>query len=433
MASAAHNLKVVTDPLPPHLRRRAGTKALTERLLDGRLLYREDDGTTPIYDPATGNHARRAQDVITRAYALQRGDDFSRSELADVKAYAEASAVDKIPPPPELINTKTGLLDVTTRKMYQHSPRFHSTTQLPVTYNPRAQGTALPHFFMSVLATDALPRILEHVGNTINHMSNMQRAVILQGDGANGKSALLGLLLTFGGWANFSFATAHQIAEDDYAAEMLTGKLGNIAADLEGTELRRGTGKLKAIISGDPIITRRIYGEPRSSVITSRLWFSCNTPPPTSDITPGFFRRWDFFPFEQTFTPETADVDLLQKLTTDVELSSLLNLALDGLDRLRQNGTFSPSPTVDAANARYRTDADSVAAFVEVHVAIGPDHDISGARLFDAYTAFCIATGRRACALKSFYSRLLAVPSLQGQIEKTTAQRAVLLRGVGLR
>jgi len=49
------------------------------------------------------------------------------------------------------------------------------------------------------------------------------------------------------------------------------------------------------------------------------------------------------FPFK--FLGAAADKTLLSKLTTEQELSGLLNKTLEGLNRLKQNGDFTYSRT----------------------------------------------------------------------------------------
>jgi putative DNA primase/helicase len=95
--------------------------------------------------------------------------------------------------------------------------------------------------------------------------------------------------------------------------------------------------------------------------------FSANVLPRSPDDTYAFYSRWILIEFQNIFSLEkgTADPDLEMKLTTAEELSGLLNLALAGLKRLRENGwRFSYKKTVEDVEVMYKRNANPVLAFL---------------------------------------------------------------------
>ncbi|MNB87628.1 hypothetical protein D3C75_346300 [compost metagenome] len=58
-------------------------------------------------------------------------------------------------------------------------------------------------------------------------------------------------------------------------------------------------------------------------------------------MSDGYFRRGLIFDFCNKFTDENRDINLIHKLTTDSALSTLLNLAIEGLLRLHLNKKFT--------------------------------------------------------------------------------------------
>lgn len=114
--------------------------------------------------------------------------------------------------------------------------------------------------------------------------------------------------------------------------------------------------------------------------------------------------RWVYFEFPYTFLPQEqldrvpeeekkacrlADAHIIEKLTTSDELSGLLNLALDGLDRLLNNGDFTKSQTKTELLTIWEHKSDSFSAFVSDCCILDDDAWITKRTLKRAYVDFC--------------------------------------------
>jgi putative DNA primase/helicase len=79
----------------------------------------------------------------------------------------------------------------------------------------------------------------------------------------------------------------------------------------------------------------------------AKLLFSANQPPRSDDSTQGFFRRWIVVPFSRTFEEGARDTipraELDSKLADPVELSGVLNKALDALRASQKKGIHTES------------------------------------------------------------------------------------------
>ena len=90
--------------------------------------------------------------------------------------------------------------------------------------------------------------------------------------------------------------------------------------------------------------------------------FLLNTLPDTADITYGFFRKLLIVPFNKAIGPEERDGNLLEKLV--LELPGVLNWAVQGLQRLRENRyQFSSCTKVDALMREYRSQQNPTGEF----------------------------------------------------------------------
>jgi P4 family phage/plasmid primase-like protien len=292
---------------------------------------------------------------------------------------------------PRIGNLKNGLLDIRTRELKPHTPEFLSTIRTPVAYDPNADCPRIKRFFAEVLELQDIPVIHELFGYALIPDYSIQRAFLFIGDGSNGKSTLLSLLRTFLGKDNCSSVPWHALEYSRFASSRLDGKLLNIYADLPSRSMD-STGVFKMLTGGDAISAEKKFKDGYSFVNFARLVFSANKPPRILDEDSyAFWRRWIIINFPNQF-PENdpkTDPEILSKLTTEAELSGLLNLALDGLQRVLSNAKFSYGKTVDQTQSYYLRASDPVYAFVEDCCEIDSDTVTSKDALFEAFKNYC--------------------------------------------
>lgn len=84
-----------------------------------------------------------------------------------------------------------------------------------------------------------------------------------------------------------------------------------------------------------------------------------------------------------------ADTQILDKLTTQNELSGLLNVALQGLERLLDKHHYSYEPSPDEVAEKYRKSSDAIFAFIEDECESASDAWISKAVLYDTFIDYC--------------------------------------------
>jgi putative DNA primase/helicase len=122
----------------------------------------------------------------------------------------------------------------------------------------------------------------------------------------------------------------------------------------------------------------------------AKLMFSANKVPEAYDDTAAFFRRWIIIVFPNVFiSGDNADPHILDKLTTEEELSGLLNLALAGLKRLQKQGAFSYSKTTEEIKEDYIRKSSPIAAFVMDCLETDSDAFIVKKELYNVFTEYC--------------------------------------------
>jgi phage/plasmid-associated DNA primase len=97
----------------------------------------------------------------------------------------------------------------------------------------------------------------------------------------------------------------------------------------------------------------------------AKLIFSANQISITPDETDAFFARLIIINFPNQFLGDSADPYLIQKLTTDEELSGLLEVVLKRLPRVLQKGIYVSDGTIEQNYDKYIQSSNPVRAFVE--------------------------------------------------------------------
>ena len=164
------------------------------------------------------------------------------------------------------------------------------------------------------------------------------KAIMLEGEGLNGKSTYLALIKEILGGRNITSITLQDVATDKFAGGELFGKLANIYADLP-SEMLRQTGRFKILTGEDYVCFDRKYARRRVCFTNyAKLLFSCNVLPAVTDTTLAFWRRWLVIGFHNQF-PDNPKFKA--EVVTHPEIPALIALSLIAFRRVLERGRFS--------------------------------------------------------------------------------------------
>lgn len=281
---------------------------------------------------------------------------------------------------------------------------------LPFSYDPMAVAPMFDVFMDRVLPDKKCQDVLaEYLGWLFLTNFKQEKALILYGSGANGKSVCFEIISALLGRENVSNFTMSNLCEENgYYRAMLTNKLLNYSSEIGGSKTNADT--MKQIISGEPLSCRLPYGKPFNlDGSYARLMFNANTLPKDTEQTNAFFRRFIIIPFGETIPEAEQDKELASKIVAS-ELSGIFNWVLQGLDRLIANRTFTESQAISNAVSAYRKESDTVQMFLEDEgYKKSDDSTMPQKTLFDIYRAYCIENGYRSVGNKTFGERCRAV------------------------
>ncbi|KAF5080615.1 hypothetical protein DSECCO2_117860 [anaerobic digester metagenome] len=333
-------------------------------------------------------------------------------------------------PDPAIINVKNGLYYIKKGKLSTHDPKYPSTIQIKTTFYPDATAPRFSAFLGDCLDGATQRLVQEIFGYLLIPETCAQKAFVFVGEGGAGKSTLLAviqdLLLGRENVANVPW----QSLGDRFKTVEIFGKLANVFADLPSKNID-DNGMFKSITGEDMIIGERKNKNSFAFQATARLVFSCNEIPRNlGDRSAAFYRRLVIVPFLPPLPEHRRDLKLKDKLAA--EAPGILNWALAGLERLRQNDfRFSESAGSREALDQYRITGSSVLSFAADHCRLDAAAQVSATQLYFAYQTYCKDAGLKAVSQKRFGSEL------QGEyreLEKyrDTKTRRILYRGIDL-
>ena len=361
------------------------------------------------YDPAAGVYRFKGEAIIEQLAQIWLGRIGLESEatnhfMAQVIGYIQRDTYidrDQLNPNPDIVVVKNGVIDLQTRKLLTHSKDYRATIAIPVTYQVGADCPLITQFLTEVAKPEDRLLLWEIPAWCLTPYSGIQRLIILLGEGANGKSVYLETLRRFLGRENCSAYSLQSLTTNRFAIAGLYGKLANIAPDLPSTALRQA-GSLKTLTGLDTVEAEKKFRDSFNFVNTAKMIFATNTPPEINEDTLAVWRRFVVIDFPFQFVGERADKNLLAKLATDKELSGLLNKSLVGLARLKNQGDFSYTRSVEDTRDKYLLASNPMMAFIEERCDFSPWASITKKELHQAFMEFCGENKLPGMTIKAF-------------------------------
>jgi len=398
----------------------------------GECLYHFENG---VYKPTGKRFIERQVKALCDEW--QRTKDWTPELAAKVEGWLLADAPELWECPPlDTLNCRNGLLEVATGTLRPHSPEHLSAVQIAASFDPAATCPHIDRFVAEVFPDDAPHLTYEVAAWLILPDMNMQKAVLLLGEGSNGKSAWLNLLLALLGRDNVSAISLHRLEADKFAASRLVGKLANICADLPTSELA-GTSMFKALTGNDGLVSaERKFEASFEFRPFVRLLFSANSAPRSEDATYGFFRRWLVIPFTRTFDetdPNTIPPEVLKaRLSDPSELSGLLNRALAALPTIRK-GRFTETASTRAALDEFRETTDPMAVWLDQNTVERSDAIVAKDAVRRAYSQVCQENGRPIMTDVQFTGALKRLrPKVEPSRRTVDGKKVLVFLGLGM-
>ncbi|MFH0763466.1 MAG: phage/plasmid primase, P4 family [Candidatus Omnitrophota bacterium] len=367
-------------------------------LSERRIIY----AGNKLYEYTDGVYSFLAPERLHGYIKELVGERFTKKFADEVKfaiqtdTYVEPDKLNDTP----LLNLKNGLFDLETYELKPHSPEVLSTIQLNVSYNPNAEPRKFIQFMDEICegVTEKIDIIQEFFGYCFQRRSNLDKALILIGVGANGKSVLLYVLEILLGEDNISAVPFEKFNNHFYLAN-LYGKVANISIEANA-KAQVYDSTFKAVVTGDSIEVDRKFEKPFSFRPFCKLIFALNNMPRVSDTTDSYFRRLIIISLNRVFQESEQNKNLKYELVE--ELDGIFLWCLEGLKNLRERGGFRITEDMLAEVAEYRKDNNSVLLFIEEECRLDSDATTVKATLYSRYVEWCERNHNRPVAQRRF-------------------------------
>lgn len=294
---------------------------------------------------------------------------------------------------------KTGKCD-----LMPHSPSFVSTYKLPFDFNPEAKcptyDMVAAHTFGDQERNDLWDEI---VGAHIYQPFPIEHFFMLQGEGSNGKSVLIGVLRALLGSENCSSVPLESFKPENFVFGMTYGKLANIISDQHDIE-NVNEGLLKQFVTREEMTFNRKHLNPIHGRPTAFLTICTNPLPRFADKSNGIWRRLILFSLSNTVPLEMQNPQLIEPAfwAGSGELSGVFNRAVRGLQRVIARGRLAKVDAVVKAVEEYRNELNPIAEFVETQLEFDPMATETGDAVYRAYRNYVIANGNKPMARITF-------------------------------
>ena len=255
------------------------------------------------------------------------------------------------------------LLDWRTGEVKPWDPDTNLTYTLPVEYDPQAICPSWERRLTEWLPEEGSRLILqEFIGYSLIPYMGFEKALVIQGEGANGKSIFLEVIQGLLGYKVVDSINMRNLFSR-FGQAGLVGKILNIVNEA-GSDYLRGShaDDFKNLVSGGRIQADVKNLAPITFNNTAKFIFASNHDIKTGDKSEGWLRRLLIVPFEQDFKDsKVPKYEIMNELRA--EYPGIFNWAIEGLRRLMKQQQFSESEAARRKKETYVQDNDITSDF----------------------------------------------------------------------
>ncbi|WP_444498725.1 DNA primase family protein [Veillonella seminalis] len=353
--------------------------------------------------------------------------NLNQAKRREVLAYLDALILDNTPmAPAHLIAFRNGILNVGTMELLEYSPSVVLVNKIDWDYNPNAYDELVDKTLDKISCNNKEIRanLEETVGYCLFRRNELGKAVILTGEGSNGKSTYLKMIQAVLGDDNISALDLKEIG-DRFSTVMIYQKLANIGDDISG-EYIPDTAVFRKVVTGDTI-TAEQKGQPKFEFKPyCKLIFSSNNIPRLGkgcDFS-AVKRRLIIIPFNAKFSKDDPDFVpyIIDELKAQTAIEYFIVLAIEGLKRVLANKAFTESVLGGKELATYENMVDTVKGFLEEYKLNNfinqPVKDVHR-----AYEIYCEDNKLTAIGRNFFVTRIKKITDLKVKQQRVNGKR----------
>ena len=338
-----------------------------------------------------------------------------------VRGNLQAKPLD--PPLGHLLAMENGVLNLETLEVEEVRKDHNFRWLVPIRYDEEAECPLWEQFLAEAAPAEAA-LLQEWMGYLLKDGNPWQRMLWLYGPTGTGKSTFLRVVKALLGPARVAISAE---GLSDYSVAALSQARAGVCSEISSKVLKTTT--LKALVAGDDITGRHPYGRPFTVVFTGKMVWASNALPPV-DQGEGVWRRLHVVPFMNV--PSQVNHFLANAL--ELELSGILNWALEGLRRVKEYAEVGDWPVPESVNAtvaEYRESADLFNQFASDELDMeDPESTAPVMDLYARYKAWAVDRGYHPIPYgPNFYRELRNVGLVPSEQKMVNRRRVRMWRG----
>lgn len=300
----------------------------------------------------------------------------------------------------------TPIYDGNSVKLLPHTPHLFATTKSDFDYDPAIKTCRnFEEFLVWFTCGDSQVQklLLQFIAYILLRDLDLQKFLILSGQGSNGKSTFLKLIQLLLGEGNYTAIPIERLGQQ-FALQTLFNKAANICGDMNETD-KVSEGNLKMLADYSTMRMEQKYQDPFDAVAYVRLIFACNMLPRFRDRTDGLWRRI-FLVLCMAVVPDDAIVRDIEKT---FNLSGVLNLVIEAAKELIELGDFILPEAVVTATRKERLEMNPTRTFLIEHTTCEPNAEIPIEVFFSNYRVWMENNNYHPLAANNFGKELQAL------------------------
>lgn len=287
---------------------------------------------------------------------------------------------------PMLLGVRNGVIDLRTAQLRQAVPEDYITKQCPVAFDPAAICPVFEEFLEDVTndEPESAAYMQRIMGYSLSGSTAEQCLFFLHGSGSNGKTTFLNVVKDVLG-PDYCLQTPSDtlmVKKGDRGASNDLARLKGVRVSVsneveEGSRLSEAL--IKQMTGSDVVSARFLFKEFFDYTPQFKVWIAGNHQPVIRGTDDGIWRRLHLVPFSATFSAESKDKEMPEKLRA--ELPGILNFMIRGCQQWQKIG-LNPPRTILDAGAEYKAEMDILGQWVEENCVKGADCRV---KMSDAY------------------------------------------------
>lgn len=306
---------------------------------------------------------------------------------------------------PHLVSMGNGLLDlgaVFDGKPYSeclrpHTEEWFSPFKLDYDFNSKAQCPKWIDYLNYAMEgdTERIAILQEWAGYLLTPHNDLQRFLVLEGEGKNGKTVYFAAMSAMLGNENVSHVSIENFHKSFDLGSTL-GKAANISGDA-GEIDSVAEGVLKQFTGGDVMYFDRKGINGISQRPTAKLMAAWNSRPRIRDRSQGLWRRMLLVPFNRQVeaSRRVRGMDASQWWIDQGEVAGILRWAIIGLHRLNTQGDFSDSKISEDAINEFKMESNPASQFLREHLESSDFFSVPCGKVYELYEHWCRKTGHK--------------------------------------